>query len=232
MLKSRIIPTLLWDGVQCVKPVAFERPYRKLGPIEQYIQVIERRNVDELILIDIEATNEGRKPKFEAINRFASNLYCPLTVGGGVSSLDDIKELLANGADKVAIRSIPGLIPGAVKKFGAQAIVSVIDYQEGDNPWVTAVYNQNLGAGEILLTSMFRDGGFLGYDLDTIRLVSNAVRIPVIASGGCRYSSDMLAAIRAGASAVAAGSMYLYTDITPRDSAKLLKEKGVNVRYE
>jgi len=238
MLKHRIIPTLLWDGMQCVKPVSFERPYRKLGTMEQYIRVIETRNVDELIIIDIEATPKGRPPNYVKLRQFCDNLYCPVTYGGGIRTLDDIRNALSNGADKVAIRHQIDIIPKAVEKFGAQAIVGVIDYCDRRNhPTLpmqpideTSIYLESLGVGEILLTDTQKDGMMEGYNLALIELVSETVDIPVIANGGCGEPKHMLQALEAGASAVAAGSMFLYTEHTPRSCAEQLTEWGCDVR--
>jgi len=238
VLKHRIIPTLLWDGVQCVKPVSFERPYRKLGSMEQYIQVMERRNIDELIILDIEATAKNRPPDFDKLRAFCDNLYCPVTYGGGICTLDHIRDALSNGADKVAIRHQINIIPKAVDKFGAQAIVGVIDYcNRPPHPILpmqtideTAIYLESLGVGEILLTDTQQDGMMEGYNLELIELVTSAVDIPVIANGGCGEPVHMLQALEAGASAVAAGSMFLYTEYTPRDCARDLIEWGQDVR--
>lgn len=232
MLKNRIITTLLWDGMQCVKPVSFERPYRKLGTMEQYIRVIETRNIDELILIDIEATPKGRPPNYVKLRQFCDNLYCPVTYGGGIRTLDDIRMALENGADKVAIKTEHNLLDRAAEKFGSQAIVAVMDV---DSDWEEEVgliaCNYELkGAGEILLTNTQLDGTMEGYDLKLIEFVSQALDIPVIANGGCGEPVHMLQALDAGADAVAAGSMFLYTEHTPRSCAEALTEWGCDVR--
>lgn len=231
MLKKRVIPTLLWDGIQCVKPVSFERPYRKLGAMEQYIQVMERRNIDELILIDIEATPQGREPNYDKIRAFCDNLYCPVTYGGGISSLDHISKLLACGADKVAINSHIEILKPAVEKFGAQAIVGVCDFYPNADGDRYCEYLVSQGVGEILLTSMLNDGVMNGYDLNMISEVSN-LPVPLIANGGCGDPEHMEQAFRAGASAVAAGSLFLYTEQTPRSCAKYLNDRGYSVRIQ
>ena len=233
MLKHRIIPILLIDGnQQVVKPISFQRPYRKLGPLEQYVRVMERRNVDELILIDIEATAEGRKPRAEVIRKLTSSLFCPITYGGGISSLDDIKNCLASGADKVAIKSETWIIPRAVDKFGAQAIVGVIDCPTGSEIAAQAVGElfEEEGVGEILLTDIEKDGTLTGPNLDLIRTVDNSVGIPIVYCGGIRGGADCLEAIKAGASAVAIGSTFLYTETTPKDIAEYLHEHNVPIR--
>lgn len=235
MLKHRIIPVLLTDGNgQCVKPVAFERPYRKLGTMEQYIRVMESRNVDELIIIDIEATVQGREPDFAKLRSWCNNLFCPVTYGGGIRTLDHIRLALENGADKVAIKNQwlkhPLFIKTAIQKFGAQAIVMVLDVHTDellpDFPW--HIFNE--GAGEILLTDVSLDGTMEGYNNALIHEVSSQLSSPVVALGGCGEPVHMHQALEAGASAVAAGSMFLYTDHTPRSCAEFLSEMGNAVR--
>ena len=236
MLKHRIIPVLLTDGKgQCVKPVVFERPYRKLGTMEQYINVIETRNVDELIIIDIEATAQKRKPDYAKLRNWCSNLFCPVTYGGGISTLDDIRLALENGADKVAIKSNYSIMKEGAYKFGSQAIVGVIDsydsYDSYDNyyyAWSQARLFTEHGAGELIVTDENKDGVMEGYNTDLIRHIVS--KMPVVALGGCGEPEHMAQALDAGASAVAAGSMFLYLDITPKDCARYLNEKGYKVR--
>lgn len=234
MLKHRTIPVLLTDGNgQCVKPIAFGRPYRKLGTMEQYIQIIERRNVDELIIIDIEATAQGRKPNFAKLRSWCDNLFCPVTYGGGISTLDHIRLALENGADKVAIKSAYNIIPEASNKFGKQAIVGVIDsfdeYDEYYYGWSASRYFEKLGVGEILLNDQNSDGKMKGYNIELIKQ-AKGVLIPTVILGGCGEPVHMHQALAAGASAVAAGSMFLFTEHTPRSCAEFLNEMGHPVR--
>lgn len=235
MLKKRIITTLLFDGAfLCVKPVAFARPYRILGNLKQYVNVIERRSIDELVLIDIMATSQKRDPQFERIKSVLSNVFCPITVGGGIRGTDDVTRLLQSGADKVVIKTGAvgtNLIYEASRKFGSQAIVIAMDWLDSFEYLVaTAKMYEEEGAGEIMLTDMDKDGTMEGYNLDLIEAVSDAVNIPVIASGGCGQPDDMIAAFAMGADAVAAGSLFLYTDWTPRKCAEYLDENGIEVR--
>lgn len=234
MLKHRIIPTLLHDGYgQCVKPVSFKRPYRKLGPMSQYIKVMERRGIDEIILLDIQANSDRRQPQTKDIKELTSNLFCPVTVGGGISTLEHIQNALASGADKVAIKTNINIIPSAAEKFGSQAIVGVVDVHEHNTLKDAMMYCsklESMGVGEILLTDIQKDGTLSGYNLDLIRVCSDAVRIPVVSLGGCRDAYNMVEAIRAGASAVAAGSLFLYTDATPQSCAEELHKQGIPVR--
>jgi imidazole glycerol-phosphate synthase subunit HisF len=236
VLKTRVVPVLLWDSRGLCKPVSFQRPGRFVGSLMSAAMLYENRTCDELILLDIDATPQDRGPRFEEIKQFTSKLFCPVTVGGGVRSLDDIRGLLNAGADKVAIRSHARspLLQDAVAKFGAQCITVGIDYREihGLMAYHMAMALESDGVGEIILTNTDRDGTRNGYDLETLRLICQAVKIPVIANGGCSGPSDMLAAVRAGAHAVAASSIFLYTDTTPAQAKEYLAANGVPVRIE
>lgn len=239
-LKIRCIPVLLWDSRGLCKPVSFQRPGRFVGSLMSAAMLYENRTCDELILLDIDATPEGRGPRFEAIKQFTSKLFCPVTVGGGIRSLNDIRDLLYAGADKVVIRThaTPSFIREASEKFGSQCIVVALDY--GDPVFehddglmlMRARFLQRMGAGEFILTNKDRDGTRSGYDLNTISTICKAVTVPVIANGGCSGPADMLAAIRAGAHAVAASSIFLFDDMTPQKAKEFLDREGVPVRIE
>lgn len=234
MLKHRIIQVLLTDGNgSCVKPISFQRPYRKLGTMEQYLNVVERRNVDELIIIDIEATNEKRKPDFNKLSRYCSNIYCPVSYGGGISTLDDIRDALNSGADKVVIETHSEIIEEASEKFGKQAIVGVANF-DFPTTWEECSkyckYLEDCGAGEIIVTSIPLDGRMERYSTLLIETAVKNVNIPVIALGGCGEPAHMHQALLVGASAVAAGSMFLFAEHTPRSCAKYLEEQGIPVR--
>jgi cyclase len=217
------------------------------------IRLLERREVDELIILDIAATPNKRSPRFDEVRQLCENLFMPVTIGGGVRNVNDIRRLLEGGADKVAICTAalerPELIDEAAQKFGNQAIVVSIDcrgaHQSGESqrvfarcakadagrvPSEWAQEAEARGAGEILLTSIDRDGMMDGYDLDLIREVSNAVSIPVIANGGCGTYEHMKQAFEAGAHAVASGAMLQFCDATPKGAARYLSENGVPVR--
>jgi cyclase len=207
---------------------------------------LERRDIDELILLDISATPNNRSPRYEEISRLAESLFCPLTIGGGVRSVADFARLFKSGADKVAIGTAalerPDLINEASRKFGAQAVVVSIDVKHGivwsrcgtqdmgNSPAEWADECEQRGAGEILLTSIERDGTMEGYDLDLIRSVSDAVSIPVVAAGGCGNYEHMLQAFKAGAHAVATGAMLQFTENTPKEAARYLAEHGIATR--
>lgn len=243
MLARRIIPTILCRGRQLVKGVGFDS-WRTVGLAAQAVRIHAMRGVDEVVLLDIGATAEGRGPDLALVEELSEVLFAPLAVGGGVRSLEDVRALLRAGADKVVIGSRAfDLIREAREVVGAQALVASLDYRglvpyihNGRSPvyCVTPVtYAQQLasrGAGEILLQSIERDGAMTGYDLHMIKAVSEAVDVPVIASGGAGCYDHMREALEAGASAVAAGAMFQFTDLTPKGAAQYLNKKGVEVR--
>jgi cyclase len=208
---------------------------------------MERREVDELIILDIAATPNNRGPRFEEVKALTENLFMPVTIGGGVKNVSDIRRLLANGADKVAINTVavdrPELVSDAARRFGSQAVVVSIDVasgmvasscgrqQTGRDPVRWAAELENRGAGEILLTSIDRDGMMDGYDIDLIREVSDAVDIPVIACGGCGsyfHIHEVLANTRAHA--VGVGAAFQFLEMTPKGASRYLHEQGFAVR--
>lgn len=251
MIKTRIIPTLLYKNFTLVKGVSFDS-WRRVGSLLQAIKVYRLREVDELIFLDISATLEGRSPDFRLVDDFADECFMPLTVGGGIRSVEDIKMLLRCGADKVAINSAaveaPEILREAARKFGAQCIVVSIDARKtsdgrhevfvrsgtkptGKEPSLFAREVEKLGAGEILLTSIDRDGTMEGYDMELTRSVADAVSIPVIASGGAGHYEHMFEVLREGrASAVAAAAIYHFTQMTPIEAKQFLMERGIAVR--
>ncbi len=251
MLKVRIIPTLLWKGVGLVKGVGFDS-WRRVGPVLPAIKVYNTRDVDELVLVDITANGTGDEPDVESVSDFADECFVPFTVGGGVRDTAQMQALLRAGADKVCVNSAtyanPGLVTEAARRFGAQCVVASIDARydgvggwrcfshsgtrdTGRTPAEWARQLADLGAGEILLTSIDRDGTMQGYDLGLIQSVVHAVNVPVVASGGAGSYEHMRQAIQeAGASAVAAASMFHFTEQTPAEAKKALAAAGVAVR--
>lgn len=245
MVKTRIIPVLLYDEYGCVKGRQFSKD-RRIGSLIDRVRVIERRDVDELILLDVAATPNNRCPNFELIKEVCSNLFCPVTVGGGVRTIDDIRQLLNSGADKVSIGTAalerPEFINEASDKFGAQAVVVSVDVRDGQ-VWsrcgtersgvevqVWCVEAEQRGAGEILLTGIDRDGTLSGTDPDLAALSRWGLGIPVVLAGGCGTYEHMRAALDAGAHAVASGAMFQFTDTTPKGAARYLKEHGYQTR--
>ena len=197
--------------------------------MEDRIRLLERRAIDEIIILDV----SGMAPRFDEIKQLCEPLFCPITIGGGIKNVADIKRLLAGGADKVAINSMaiqrPEFIREASERFGAQAITVCINCPQ-DDPAAFAAKMEHHGAGEILLTSIDRDGTLEGYDLDLIREVSTAVGIPVIACGGCGSYEDMQSAIDAGAHAVAVGALFQFREATPKGAARYLCDHGIPAR--
>jgi cyclase len=251
MLKTRVMPTLLHKDVGLVKGVRFDS-WRRVGSAMQAVKVYNMREVDELVFLDIAATREGREPDYELVDDLADECFMPLTVGGGVRTLEHVERLLKVGADKVAINTAllerPQIVGEAAETFGSQCVVASIDAWRGDDGSLEVVTRsgsvrtgrdpvelahevQELGAGEILLTSIDRDGTMEGYDLDAVRAVAAAVTIPVIASGGAGdYRHMAEAVLHAGASAVAAASMFHFTQQTPREAKHYLRSRGIAVR--
>ena len=249
-LAHRIIPTILCRGRQAVKGKRFDS-WRPIGMAAEKVRVHQMRGVDELVLLDITATAEGRGPDLKLVEELAEGMFAPLAVGGGVRTVDDVRALLRAGADKVVIGTASletGVVREAAAVVGSQAITVAIDVKDhmvhgrcGSNPYHSspsrplraaswAMELVQYGAGEILLQSIDRDGTLSGYDLALISEVSRAVGIPVIASGGAGCYDHMREAIEAGASAVAAGAMFQFTDHTPREAAKYLAWKGIEAR--
>jgi cyclase len=251
MLKVRVMPTLLYKDLGLVKGVRFDS-WRRVGDLMQAIKVYNLREVDELVFLDIKATVDGRGPDFELVDDFADECFMPLTVGGGVRTVEDVQRLLQVGADKVALNTAavlnPQLVWDIANRFGSQCVVVSIDalrlpngvYEvytrsgsecTGLGPVAFAQQVASLGAGEILLTSIDRDGTMTGYDLELTRMVSEAVSIPVIASGGAGGYEHLAAAIReGGASAVAAASIFHFTECTPFEAKVYMRDAGVHVR--
>jgi len=233
MLAVRVIPTLLYRGETLVKGKQFQS-WRSVGHVQQAARIHAMRGVDELCCLDIGATPEGRGPNFALVEKLTDGNFCPVTVGGGVRTVEDVKLLLRAGADKVAIKTKAlDLIPRVADAVGSQAVVASLDHSTkyaAVDPVMLACEFEMYGAGEILLTSILREGMMEGYDLEMIKAVSEAVSIPVIAHGGCGTYLHMLEAIQSGASAVAAGAMFQFTDQTPRGAAEYLSSKGIEVR--
>ncbi|MFH1034247.1 MAG: AglZ/HisF2 family acetamidino modification protein [Pseudomonadota bacterium] len=231
MLMHRVMPCLLLRNRALVKTVRFKDASYVGDPINT-IRIFNEKEVDELILLDITASIENKPPNFELIADIAGECFMPLAYGGGVRSLEDFRRLFGLGVEKVAVNAAahadPGLISQAAKTFGSQSVIGALDvkkslfgkykvlYQGGrrqaqPGPLEQARRLEELGAGEILLTSMDRDGTFQGYDLELIALVAGGVGVPVIACGGAGNLEHLGQAVRqAGASAVAVGSMVVY----------------------
>lgn len=250
MLKTRVIPTLLYRDYGLVKGEGFDAS-RHIGHPRQAIKIYEMRGVDELVLLNIAATAHGNGPDLELVDDLADDCFMPFAVGGGVRDADDVGNLLAVGADKVVVNTAlieaPEVVAESVARYGSQCVVASIDTKSTDvsvaEAWIRsgtrptgmdaadlAERAAELGAGEILLTSIDRDGTMTGYDRETIERVAERVNVPVIASGGAGSYEDLVSALRAGASAVAAAAMFHFTQQTPHEAKCHLRDAGFPVR--
>ncbi len=230
MLGVRVIPSLLLRNQGLVKTVKFKNPTYLGDPIN-IVKIFNEKEVDEIVLLDILATPERREPNCKLLADIASECFIPLAYGGGLRTIDQIRNILGLGFEKVIINSSavedPDLIRRAAELFGSQSIVVSIDVRQTTfgryevfthcgskpgrlDPAEHAGNIQQLGAGEVILNSIDRDGTMEGYDLKLIKKVSSAVSIPVVACGGAKMISDFIQAVDAGASAVAAGSMFVF----------------------
>ena len=251
MLKARIIPCLDVKDGRVVKGINFVDLVDAGDPVEQ-AKFYDSQGADELTFLDITASHENRDTIFDVVNRTAEQCFMPLTVGGGVRQVEDIRKLLLAGADKVSINTAavhrPEFVGEAAEKFGAQCIVVAIDAKStGPGKW--EIFTQGgreptgidaidwakrmaaLGAGEILLTSMDRDGTRQGFDIDLTRTLSDAVTVPVIASGGVGTLDHMVAGIRDGhASAVLAASIFHFGEFTIPETKAYMADAGIAVR--
>lgn len=243
-LAYRVIPVMLCRGRQLVKGKQFNS-WRSVGSVTQAARVHARRGVDELMILDIDATKHNRGPDLGLIEDLTDNFFTPIVVGGGVRTLDHTRALLNVGADSVVVCSGgPKAVRAIADVVGSQAVVAAVDYKFDNycythngtrqipmEPKLWASEMVRAGAGEILLTCIDREGTFTGYDLVTIkRLRDHGIRVPIVAHGGCGYYSHMLDAIQAGANAVAAGSLFQFEDATPYEAAQFLHSNGVEVR--
>jgi len=244
MIKRRVITTLLWDGKSLVKGKQFHNR-RHVGSLMQAIRVCDRRQIDELVILDVAATPEAREPRFAELREFTAECFMPVAIGGGVSTLEHIRELLRAGADKVVLGSAlfdRVLIRAASERFGAQAIVAAIDVAHDRvitecgnkinniRPECMARAAVEDGVGEIILTSIPHDGGEAGFDRDLIQKVSTAVSVPVIAAGGAGNYAHLLEAFEVGADAVAVGAGFLFAEMTPQGARRYLHDHGINTR--
>lgn len=252
MPAKRIIPCLDVTGGRVVKGVRFQE-LRDAGDPPELAAVYDRAGADELVFLDITASSDERKVLLEVVARTADQVFIPLTVGGGVRSVEDMQELLSHGADKVSVNSAaladPTLLAAGAEIFGAQCVVLAIDARRREEGGGWEVYShggrrptgrdavewaaegERLGAGEILLTSMDRDGTLDGYDLELTRAVSDAVRLPVIASGGAGNTLHMFEALTSGgAEAVLAASIFHFGELSIEAAKADLAARGLEVR--
>lgn len=220
---------------QMVKGIRFKAD-RVVGSALQAAKVHAMRGVDEIMILDVSATQEGREPNYAMIKQLTETTTVPVTVGGGISEIEHVQQLFDAGADKVCIGTHKHLIKAISARYGNQAVVASVDIAVDDdyiNQALDAAETAEwLGAGEILLQAIDRDGTMKGYDQELIDGVANYIGIPVIASGGCSGYDDMVRAVLAGADAVAAGALYQFTNSTPRGAAQYMHEQRIEVRVK
>ncbi len=253
MLAVRVIPCLDVHEGRVVKGINFVDLVDAGDPVEQ-AQIYNDAGADELCFLDISASIEGRKAMADVISRTADHCFMPVTVGGGVSEVDDFRRLLLAGADKVSVNSSavqrPELLSEAASRFGSQCVVLAIDARRHAEGWYEVVIHGGRtptgidavewamracasGAGEILLTSMDADGTKNGYDLPLTRAISDAVSVPVIASGGAGSAEHMVDAVRDGhASAVLAASIFHFGLLNLNDVKQVMASHGIEMRLQ
>lgn len=250
MLKNRIIPCLDVKDGRVVKGINFEDLVDAGDPVTQ-AKFYYEQGADELCFLDITATHENRDAIFETIKKVASVCFIPLTVGGGIKEIADFQKLLLSGADKVSVNSAgirnPQLLSQAANKFGSQCVIAAIDAKKNESgnyeiythggrqptgidaiKWAKQV--EELGAGEILLTSMDKDGTKSGYDLELLEKITSQVTIPVIASGGVGNLQDIADGIKAGATAALAASIFHFREYSVKQAKEFLQQQGIAVR--
>lgn len=257
MLSARIIPCLLLKGTGLVKTTQFKKPVY-VGDSTNAVRIFNKKEVDELIFLDITATKENRQPPIDLISQISDECFMPLAVGGGIRTVQDAKALVNAGAEKVIINSHavenPHFIKEVAQLMGNQSVVVSIDARKhrngqyevmthagtrstGLDPVSWAKKAEEMGAGEIMINSIDQDGMMTGYDLKLVRLVSKAVGIPVIACGGAGKVKHFINAIACGASAVAAGSFFVFfgsrravlINFPTKDEIKTIRGQKLNV---
>ena len=250
MLAKRIIPCLDVKNGKVVKGINFEN-LRDIGSPSELAEEYERQGADEITFLDITASLESRQTMLDVVSETAKRLFVPLTVGGGIRTYSDMRDALNAGADKVSVNSAavsnPEMITECSEGFGSQCVVVAIDAKRTGDGWKVATHGgtrltdldavewaqrvQDLGAGEILLTSMDADGVKTGYDIPLTAAVADAVSIPVIASGGCGSKEHIYEVFsQTNASAALAASIFHYREYTVGDVKQYLRDRGINVR--
>jgi len=251
LLAKRIIPCLDVDNGRVVKGVNFIN-IRDVGDPVEIAKEYEKQGADELVFLDITATHEGRNTMIDIVEKTASQVFMPLTVGGGIRTVDDFRDILRAGADKISINSAAvrdkTIISKAADKFGSQCVVVAMDVRRNINGKFTVVINggrietgidaiewaikvEKLGAGEILLTSMDTDGTKAGYDIELTNIICNSVQIPVIASGGCgslQHFKDVF--LKSSADAALVASLFHFGELTVKEVKEYLRKYKIAVR--
>jgi len=253
MLAKRLIPCLDVEGGRVVKGVKFVALRDAGDPVECAVRY-DVEGADELVFLDITASSDKRNIILDMVKKVAETVHIPFTVGGGIRTIEDVRTILENGADKVSMNTAavenPGIITESARRFGSQCILVAIDAKRDDGRgWKVYLHGgrtrteidavewakktEELGAGEILLTSMDRDGTKTGYDLELTRAISGSVGIPVIASGGAGTIGHLYEGLTEGwADAVLAASIFHFREISIREAKEELEKKGVPVRLK
>jgi cyclase len=251
MLARRIIPCLDVAGGRVVKGIHFETLRDAGDPVAQAARY-DAEGADELVFLDISATHEDRQTTLDMVSRVADTVFIPFTVGGGIRTVADAGDALRAGADKIAVNTAavrdPALVERLASSFGAQCVVAAVDVKQIEGCYTVMVTGgrertsleaidwirrlEALGAGEILLTSMDRDGTQTGYDLPLLRAAAGAVRIPVVASGGAGKLDHLAEALEAGAHGVLAASIFHFRGSSIQEARAFLRGKGFPVRSE
>ncbi len=248
--KIRIIPSILYNKINAIRGKNFEG-WRIIGNVLQTTRLYSKRNIDELFFLDTQAT-KIKNINFEIINQFTNDCFMPITIGGGIKSIEDIDQLLKMGADRVCINSAvfkdKELVKNAIKKFGRQCIVVSIDYKRVENNKQNVFVESGtldtkinlidyvkkideISPSEIILTSIDHDGMMKGYDIQTLKLIKENISTNIIASGGAGSCKDVYNLIsKTGIQNISASSIFHFTEITPTDLKKYLKQKGLNIR--
>ena len=247
-MKIRIIPTILTDGLTVVKGEQFDN-WRTVGTAEASARLYASKDVDELLFLDVTARSRKSMIDKNLMIHFSSVLDVPFTVGGGISTIEDAKMCFRNGAEKVVLGTSavlnPRLITEIANVFGSQAITVSVDFEKDDSNVIRIMSGkiesnvdsfdfieklEGFGAGEVLLQSIQRDGTFSSMDFDRIAKVCSLTKLPVIASSGAASVEDFVRAVQNGASAVSAGALFQFTEVTPRKVRNFLTSKGINPR--
>ena len=247
-MKIRVIPTILTDGLTVVKGEQFNN-WRTVGSAEATARLYASRDVDELLFLDVTARSRSTMIDKNLLTHFSKVLDVPFTVGGGISTIEDAKTCFRQGAEKVVLGTSaminPKLITEIADVFGSQAVVVSVDFEQDVNNQIMgnsgkSLSNlksleyieslESLGAGEILLQSIQRDGTLSGMDFKRIKSVSTLSKLPIIASGGAASLNDFQQAVSNGASAVAAGALFQFTHLTPKQVRTYLAEQGISTR--
>ena len=250
MLRKRIIPTLLWKQAGLVKGEKFDS-WRNVGSVMPSIKLYSKRDVDGLILLNIDKTNRDLDPNYNLIKEFCENCFVPFYYGGGISNIDQIYNLLKNGIDKIVINSFLyndlNFLREINLNFGTQFVVASIDYKKIEDKYICFSHNgkkneekevsdwineiEKIGVSEIILTSIDHDGLMKGFDYEFMELLTKNINSNLIMSGGAGKPDDMFKAFQyKNVDAVAAASLFHFKEITPRDCKLYLKTKKINVR--